>query len=90
MDRKTALVMLCIASVGLTSCAIAQKKLVSTASFDHDCPPEKIKILKKAPDVFAYDVDVCGKKRKYRDFGNEKEFQFVDVTDGTPQPLRTQ
>ena len=72
----------------LTDCVSTQGRVVKQASFDHDCPPEKIHVLSEDTSIWAYKLDVCGQNRKYRDLGNEKEFQFVDVTDGTKVPAK--
>jgi hypothetical protein len=55
-------------------------RVIRTASFDHDCPEEQIKVLAEDESIYAYVLDVCGQERKYIDRGNTKEFQFVDVT----------
>lgn len=69
----------------LASCAAhVRSQVVKQAAFDHDCPQSKIVVVQEDTSIFAYKLDVCGRRRKYRDFGNEKQFQFVDVTDGVP------
>jgi hypothetical protein len=70
----------------LTGCsgAVAQSRVREQAAFDHDCSEEEVSILEENRKIWAYKLDVCGEVRKYRDFGNEEEFQFVDVTDGNP------
>lgn len=73
---------------GLTGCVSAQGRMIKQASFDHDCPPDKVEVLSEDTSIWAYKVNVCGKTRKYRDLGNENEFQFVDVTDGVKTPLK--
>lgn len=75
-----------IAGLLVAGCAanMARSKVLSTASFDSGCPKEKINVVSENKDIWAYELDVCGERRKYRDFGNEKEFQFVDVTNGVP------
>lgn len=60
---------------------MARGKAVKTAAFDHNCPEESVKVISEDTDIWAYKLDVCGKSRKYRDRGNAKEWQFVDVTD---------
>jgi hypothetical protein len=77
-----------LAVFGGCASAKARSKLLSTAAFDHGCPKEQVSVVNEDTDIWAYEVDVCGKRRKYRDFGNDKEWQFVDVTDGVPGNLR--
>lgn len=55
-------------------------RAIRTASFDHDCPEEQIKVVAEDSSIHAYVLDVCGQERKYIDRGNTDEFQFVDVT----------
>jgi hypothetical protein len=73
----------------LTGCVSGQDRMIKQASFDHDCPPDKIEVLSEDTSIWSYNVNVCGKTRKYRDLGNEKEFQFVDVTDGVKAQLKS-
>lgn len=71
---------------GIGGCVGAQDRVVKQASFDHDCPSERIQVVSEDTSIWSYKLNVCGKDRKYRDLGNEKEFQFVDVTDGVKAP----
>jgi hypothetical protein len=84
--RSFVVPVLVIVGVVLGGCAsmIARSKVRKQAAFDHDCPAERVKIAKEDTSIWAYRLNVCGKERKYRDLGNEREFQFVDVTDGVP------
>lgn len=81
-----------ILSLGLllTACATtkARNKLLNQVSFDHNCNIDTIKIVSENTEIWGYIVDACGKQRKYRDMGNSKFWQFVDVTDGTPKSLK--
>src|SRR5262245_16733386 len=45
----------------------SQSKVIQQASFDHDCPRERIAILEENRSIWAYRLDVCGTQRKYRD-----------------------
>ena len=75
----------------ITGCAsqVARSKVRDQASFDHDCPREQIQVVDEDTNIYGYRLNVCGKPRKYRDFGNSKEWQFVDVTDGVPPSYGT-
>ncbi len=88
MKKSLLFVIAVIALFSLTACAaaIAKSRVVTQASFDHDCPEEKVTIVSENTDIWAYKLDVCGKPRKYRDLGNSQEWQFVDVTDGASAP----
>ena len=68
--------------------ATARKLVLRQASFDHDCPAERVTVTQEDTTIWAYRLNVCGKDRKYRNFGNAKWFQFVDVTDGLPATAR--
>ena len=75
-----------IALSSLTACFASSKardKVLQTASFEHRCPVDKVRVVQENDEIWAYVLDVCGQQRLYRDMGNEKEFQFVDVTDKT-------
>lgn len=73
-------------SVIATGCATsnARTHLIAQVSFDHDCDKQQIEILTEDTEIWAYKVKACGKTYKYRDYGNEQEFQFFDVTYGKP------
>jgi hypothetical protein len=60
---------------------IVDTNLVSTVSFDHQCSPEKIVILRSAN--WTYDLGVCGKTRRYKRFAAGRSInsaEWVDVT----------
>lgn len=83
--------LIAVGLLGLGSCAgsSARKKVVQTAAFEHNCAVERVRIVQENSDIYAYVLDVCGTERRYRDMGNEKEFQFVEVTArpaGPPHP----
>ena len=60
-------------------------KVIKQVSFDHDCPPQRVKILREYEtglySAWGYSLDVCGRERRYRRV-QEEQFIFVDVTDG--------
>jgi hypothetical protein len=53
------------------------------ASFDHRCPPERVKVLEEVKEgvyvPWAYRLDVCGKERRYRRADDDSS-TFLDVT----------
>jgi electron transfer flavoprotein alpha/beta subunit len=58
--------------VGCIALGVSRGKLIQTASFDHDCPEEKIKVLKEMEDMGTgnYLLDICGKEAKYKRTGS--------------------
>jgi len=64
----------------------ARTAVVETASFDWTCPKDKISITAEITDIRAYTLNVCGRSRKYRNFGTGGNFRFIDVTDNV-QPV---
>ena len=59
--------------------------VIRQVSFDHDCPPQQVKILREYEtglgSAWGYLLDVCGRERRYRRV-QEEQFIFVDVTAG--------
>lgn len=58
-------------------------KLVGTASFDHNCPKDKIQVVSEEPGstgVTLYVLDVCGTKKKYKRAGT----LYYDAEKGSP------
>lgn len=59
-------------------------KLVSTASFDHRCPEERISIVREKDDGMGgtgqYELDVCGTPRRYKRAGT----LYYDAETGGP------
>lgn len=59
-------------------------KLVTTASFDHRCPQEKIAIVTEQDDGMSgtgrYELDVCGAKKRYKRAGT----LYYDADTGGP------
>lgn len=57
----------------LPGAGLDQEKLVKTASFDHGCPPEKVKLVTEDDDGMVatgrYVLDVCGTQKKYKRAG---------------------
>ena len=58
-------------------------KLISTASFDNDCPEEKIVVLSDdhGLDWGRYKLDVCGTEVKYKRTGSIYHRADVDPVD---------
>jgi hypothetical protein len=82
MNRRLGLVLSLTVLLAGCASAVARGKVLKQASFDHNCPKERIRVVDEDTDIWAYRLDVCGSPKKYRVFGN---FQFVDVTDGPPK-----
>jgi len=64
--------------LSLTGCMSAyymagggDETLIKTASFDNDCPPDKISIISRDEGLGSANIllDVCGKKIKYKRTG---------------------
>jgi hypothetical protein len=76
---------LCLLALSLAACgSLGASTVVQQASFDHNCPKEKIQIEEENASIQAYRLKVCGVDRKYRDRGT-RTFQFVDVTNNPAQ-----
>jgi hypothetical protein len=78
-----------VAAVCLGGCAAMgastdRAKLVSTASFDHRCPEQKIAIVSEKDDGFGgtgqYELEVCGQVRRYKRAGT----LYYDAETGGP------
>jgi hypothetical protein len=65
--------------------------LLDAVTFDHGCPSHRIVVLREAPaalngapalTVLALDLDVCGRVRRYKEFGAGRESvsTWLDVT----------
>ncbi len=68
------------ASMGFKS---SDKKLVQQASFDHDCPTEKIQVKQSMEGGIgdaSFVLDVCGTERRYKRMGTA----YYDVDKGSP------
>jgi len=66
--------LLAVATGGcMPGAGLDKEKLVQTASFDHDCPQEKVRLVNEQDDGMAatgrYVLDVCGEKKKYKRAG---------------------
>jgi hypothetical protein len=44
--------------------------LLEQVSFEHGCPPDRLVLLRVLEDRFIYDLDVCGRVRRYRCVGH--------------------
>lgn len=64
----------------LCACVSARLHVVRQASFDHNCPEDRVEVLEEDTASSAYRLKVCGAERRYRDRG-ENTVQFIDVTD---------
>jgi hypothetical protein len=57
------------ATMGFTS---DTDKLLKTASFDHDCPREKVRVINSQEDglgAASFKLDVCGTPKRYKRMG---------------------
>lgn len=87
--RQVMVGVLVLSSV-LTGCATLgftsnQANLLKTASFDHNCPKEQIKVLAEQEEgigVASFRLDVCGTTRIYKRAGTS----FYDADKGSPMP----
>jgi hypothetical protein len=80
-----------LASIVTVLCAVLsfgcagvwQRKVISQASFDHQCPEQQVAILRDNGDgvARAVELNVCGQSRMYRDVGGTQMYLFRDVTD---------
>lgn len=96
MDKRRSLMLLLVPFVVLAhGCAdihaYVRAEVIGQVSFDHNCPPERVKILREEwtdyGSVWGYRLDVCGKERRYRRVG-DNAFIYVDVTDGGSPAVR--
>ena len=59
----------------LPGASLDEDALLKTASFDHDCPPEKIQIVTVDDGGMdatgRYLLEVCGNKKKYKRMGTK-------------------
>src|SRR5882757_10053185 len=62
---------------------LVREEVIWQASFDHRCPPERVKVLQEVTRslryIWGYHLDVCGKERRYR-LVNHDSLTFLDVT----------
>ncbi len=79
MIARWLLALLGIAVIGCASFE-SRDKLISTASFDYDCPKERIEVLfdEHGLDWGRYRLDVCGEQVKYKRTGNVYHKAAVD------------
>jgi hypothetical protein len=57
----------------------AERALTETARDNHNCPYEQINISKKTDGEWTYEVDVCGRRRKYSDTEDNGKWEFKEV-----------
>ena len=59
---------------------------VRQASFDHQCPQERISVLRHTANWLSLELEVCGRTRRYQFVGegpdNAPGAIYVDTTDG--------
>ncbi|AKF06851.1 hypothetical protein DB32_004000 [Sandaracinus amylolyticus] len=69
-------------SLSIAGCYDWRRGVTETASVQHSCPPERIRILNDNGNGFARTVqmDVCGERRVYQDVGGAQGFVWVDQT----------
>lgn len=78
-----------LATLSLFGCSMMgastdRGKLVSTASFDHRCPEQKISVVSEKDNGMAgtgqYELDVCGTVKRYKRAGT----LYYDAETGGP------
>lgn len=79
---RSSLVLVGALSFALAGCYNWRNGLTETASVQHSCPPEQIRILSDNGDGYArvVQLDVCGQRRVYQDQGGRDGFVWVDQT----------
>ena len=79
-----ALITTALVACGGMGMGVDHDKLVKTASFDNNCPPEKIKIVTEQDQGMSgtgqYALDVCGTQKKYKRAGT----MYYDADKGGP------
>lgn len=65
----------------------ANPTIQSQVEFDHQCPPEKVRIIRSATRGTTVDLDICGVVRRYKAFGTGNPgdaVTWLDVTNAYP------
>lgn len=72
----------------ILGCAHGPLPSVQQASFDHDCPPARVKVLAYGPNYDSAKMDVCGTERLYQQTVpiTEGGFHWVEVPRVDPPP----
>jgi hypothetical protein len=90
MARRTIIAGLAV--VALAACATpgpgsrlteANPSIRDQVEFDHHCPPEKVRIIRKAAGGTTADLDICGVVRRYKAFGTGSPVDAVTWLDVT-------
>jgi hypothetical protein len=72
-----------ICVVAFSGCITRQAIVSNQASFDHQCPVERIKMISYSNDNRSIVLNVCGEIRRYRDVNgsiSEGVSTWIDVT----------
>jgi hypothetical protein len=65
----------------------ANPSIQNQVEFDHQCPPEKVRIIRSATRGTTVDLDICGVVRRYKAFGTGNPgdaVTWLDVTNAYP------
>jgi hypothetical protein len=61
--------------------------VASQVSFDHGCPPERIRVI-RSDNIITVDLDVCGVVRRYKSVASghdgPPQYTWLDVTGSYP------
>lgn len=87
-SRTIALVLSALSLLSVSACASmgftsSEKKLVKQASFDHNCPAERIQVknsMEGGVGDASFVLDVCGTERRYKRMGTA----YYDADKGSP------
>ncbi len=95
VSRSMRPLLLAALAVATAGCAAVNARLaqdarvapaVRQASFDHQCPQERISVLRHTANWLSLELDVCGRTRRYQFVGegpdNAPGAIYVDTTDG--------
>lgn len=80
--RCTLIILTALLSMLASGCYNWRAGVTETASLQHSCPPEQIRVLGDNGDGYArvVQLDVCGQRRVYQDLGGARGFAWVDQT----------
>ena len=59
-----------------------KRRAIQTASLDHNCPEDRISVIDRRGPTAV--LDVCGRRRVYRDTGGQDTVVWMDVTQSEP------
>lgn len=77
MRNSIALAALWLAS--LAGCGARWSWAIQQAAFDHQCPEERVRVVRASADRRSLEMDICGASRRYQEVSG-KGLAWVDVT----------